>query len=275
MERNSREVSGSGFLPWNSFGGTTMNILKDKVALITGGGSGIGRAISILYGLEKGKIAVVDLNEEGGSETVERIRANGGEALFIKADVSKPNDVKNMIGVTLKAFGQLHILVNNAGVEQVVSSIADTPEEVWDRVMNINLKGVFLGMKYGIPHLLKTAGAIINIASTASLVGQPFCAAYAASKGGILQMTKTAALEYAGESIRINCICPGAIDTPHLHRVRSSGLWEKIRPLRAQTPMGRLGKPQEVAQAALFLVSDGASFITGTGLIVDGGLTAL
>ena len=221
-----------------------MNILKEKVALITGGGSGIGRAISILYGLEKGKIAVADWNEEGGSETVERIKSNGGEASFIKTDVSNAKDVKNMIEVTLKTFGQLHILINNAGVEQIVSSVTDTPIEVWDRVMNINLKGVFLGMKYGIPRLLKTGGVIINIASTASLVGQPFCAAYAASKGGILQMTKTAALEYAAESILINCICPGAIDTPHLHRVRSSGLWEKIRPLRAQTPMGRLGKPE-------------------------------
>jgi NAD(P)-dependent dehydrogenase (short-subunit alcohol dehydrogenase family) len=268
-------MSGSSFSPSNFFGGVTMNILKDKVALITGGGSGIGRAISILFGLEKGKIAVADWNEEGGSETVDRIRSNGGDASFIKADVSNAEDVKHMIDVTLKTFGQLHILVNNAGVEQVVSSAADTSLEVWDRVININLKGVFLGIKYGIPHLLKTEGVIVNIASTASLVGQPFCAAYAASKGGILQLTKTAALEYANESIRINCICPGAIDTPHLHRVRSSTLWETIKPLRAQTPMGRLGKPEEVAQAALFLVSSGASFITGTGLIVDGGLTAL
>jgi NAD(P)-dependent dehydrogenase (short-subunit alcohol dehydrogenase family) len=252
-----------------------MGILGDKVAIVTGGGSGIGKEISILFGLEKGKIAVADYNKEQGTETVRRIKERGGEASFFKCDVSQSSDVKNMIGKAVMKYGLPDVLVNNAGIEQVVSSIADTPEEVWESVIRTNLKGVFLGMKYVIPHLLNRGGAIINIASTAGIVGQPFCAVYAASKGGVIQLTKTVALEYATNNIRVNCICPGAIDTPHLHRVRSSELWKTISPLRAQTPMGRLGKPTEVAQLALFLACEGAAFITGASFVVDGGLTAL
>ncbi len=248
--------------------------LSGKVALITGSGSGIGRATAILFAKEGAKVAVVDYVVEGGEKTVEMIKKGGGEAIFVKADVSKSADVQNAIAATVAKYGKLDVLYNNAGIEGALAPIADSTEENFDKVISINLRGVFLGMKYGIIQMLKQGGGvIISTASVAGLVGAPNMTAYSASKGGIVQLTKTAALEYATQNIRINCICPGAIWTPMLERF-TGGNEEARKQMEASEPVGRIGKPEEIAQAALFLASDDASFVTGVPLPVDGGIIA-
>lgn len=249
--------------------------LAGKVAVITGAGSGIGKATAVLFASEGAKVIVADWILEGAEETIRSIRVAGGEATFVKADVSKSTDVENMFKTTIGAYGQLDILFNNAGIGQMYYSVEETPEDVWDRVINVNLKGVFLGMKYGIPHMLDKGGSIINSASTGALVGFSYFSPYCASKGGVLALTRAVAHEYAGRNIRINCICPGVISTPLIERVRSSPKWETIASTRPQTPMGRLGKPEEIAHAVLFLASDESSYATGTALIIDGGYTAI
>ncbi len=253
-----------------------MSRFGGKVALITGGSSGIGKATAILFASEGAKVVVADCIAQGAEETVRIIRETGGEATFVSADVSKPVDVQSMVETTIRTYGQLNILFNNAGIGQPITATADIPEEVWDEIMNVNLKGVFLGMKYGIPHMLDKGGVIINTASTAGILGFTYGAAYAASKAGIIGLTKTAALEYANRNIRINCICPGTIQTPQVERARSSPEWQRHTPLRSPCVMGRRGTPEEVAQSALFLASDeSSSFITGTALVIDGGYSAL
>lgn len=253
-----------------------MGRLQNKVAIITGGASGQGRAASILFASEGAKVIVVDYAEEGGRETVRMIRAAGGEAIFIKADVSNSADVQNMVEMTIGTYGKLDILYNNAGIEQQpVVPLHQVSEESWDRVINVNLKGMFLGMKYAIPHMLEKGGSIINTSSIAGLVGHSCLSAYSAGKGGVVQLTKSAALEYAKQNVRINCICPGTIQTPMLERARSGPVWEgTIKPYRVPPPMDRLGMPEEVARVALFLASDESSYITGIALAVDGGVTA-
>ncbi|UCE12167.1 MAG: glucose 1-dehydrogenase [Candidatus Heimdallarchaeota archaeon] len=248
--------------------------LDGKVIIITGIGSGIGRATARLFAQEGAKIIGADIDNEKGHEVVESIIQTGEEAIFVRADVSRAEDVKKLVEKA-KTFDRIDILFNNAGIE-VVKKLIDTTEEEWDKTIRINLKSVFLCCKYVIPEMIKgRGGVIINNASVAALVGS-FSPTYSASKGGIVSLTKTLAVELAPNNIRVNCICPGAIETPMLHRViEKQGDPKIIRQERTnQYPIGRFGKPEEVAQAVLYLASDESSFVTGTVITVDGGFTA-
>jgi NAD(P)-dependent dehydrogenase (short-subunit alcohol dehydrogenase family) len=248
--------------------------LKDKVALITGAGSGIGRATALLFAKEGAKVVVVDANKDTARGTVDLIKKNGGEAIFIKADVSKSGEVQNMIKETVKKYGRLDVLYNNAGIEGEQAPTAECSENNFDRVIAVNLKGEFLGMKYGIQQMLKQGGGVmINTSSVAGLVGFSGIPAYCASKGGIIQLTRTAALEYATRNIRVNAICPGLIWTPMIERFSGKNE-ETIKQFSEMEPVKRMGKPEEVAALALFLASDDSSFITGAAVTVDGGYTA-
>lgn len=245
--------------------------LKDKVAVITGAGSGIGRATALLFAQEGAKVVVADYSDEGGEETVKQIEEKGGKATFVRVDVSQAADVQKMVKAATDKYGRLNILYNNAGIEGPSAPTGNLSEADWDRVLSVNLKGVFLGSKYAIPQMLKQgSGVIINTASIAGLVGFNNMPAYCASKGGVISLTKAMALEYAKNNIRVNCICPGVIRTPMLNRTPSPAVEAMVK----REPIGRFGEPEEIAQAALYLASDRSSFITGTALIVDGGWTA-
>ena len=248
--------------------------LDGKVAIITGAGSGIGRATALLFAQEGAKVIVADIVDKQGKEAAETIKKNGGEAVFVHTDVSKTEDVKNVIKEAVTRYGRLNIMYNNAGIEGQMKDTANYPEDIFDRIISVNLKGVWLGIKYAIPEMLKAGGgSIISTASIAGLVGFPGLVGYCASKGGIIQITKTAALEYAKQNIRINCIAPGVIATPMVERLVQSvpGMQEG---LTASEPIGRTGKPEEIAKAALYLASDDSTFVTGTTLVVDGGFVA-
>jgi NAD(P)-dependent dehydrogenase (short-subunit alcohol dehydrogenase family) len=249
-----------------------MDRLKNRVALITGGASGIGRATCLLFAREGAKVMVADYAAEGGNETVRQIKAAGGDAAFVRADVAQSVDVQNMIATTVKTYGRVDILFNNAGIEGPSAKLANYKEEDWDRVIAIDLTAVYLGMKYVIPEMIKQGGGvIISTASVAGLVGFPGSGAYAAAKAGVINLTRMAALEYAEKNIRVNCICPGIIDTPMVDRV--VGGRPKERVVKAE-PIGRLGKPEDIANAALFLASDESSFATGAPFVIDGGYVA-
>lgn len=249
-----------------------MERLKKKVALITGGGSGIGRATCLLFAREGAKVVVADYVAEGGNETVRQITAAGGEAVFVQADVAKSLDVQNMIATTVKTYGGVDVLFNNAGIEGPSAKIANYREEDWDRVIAIDLTAVYLGMKYVIPEMLKQGGGvIISTASVAGLVGFPGSGAYAAAKAGVINLTRMVAIEYADKNIRVNCICPGIIETPMVDRVMGNRPREGV--VKAE-PIGRLGKPEDIANAALFLACDESSFATGAPFIIDGGYVA-
>lgn len=246
--------------------------LKNKVAIVTGGGSGIGRSTCLLFAQEGANVVVADYVADGGSETVRQIKAAGGEASFVLTDVAKSADVQNMIATTVKTYGRVDVLFNNAGIEGPSSKIANYKEEDWDRVIAIDLTAVYLGMKYVIPEMLKQGGGvIISTASVAGIVGFPGSGAYAAAKAGVINMTRMVALEYADKNIRVNCICPGIIETPMVDRV--VGNRSKDRVIKAE-PIGRLGRPEDIANAALFLASDESSFATGAPFIIDGGYVA-
>jgi len=255
-----------------------MRKLDGRVALITGAGSGIGRATALLFAEEGAKIAVADCASEGGQETVELIKAAGGQAIFVAADVSKAVDVEMMVNITMDTFGRLDILFNNAGVGGLMIPTWDTTEEAWDSVIDINLKGVFLGSKYALPVMISQGGGvIINTASITAIVGAPGLPAYCASKGGVAQLTKTIALESAKHNIRVNCICPGMIqtamsDSPFL--ADAADRQAHIQAFLETIPLGRLGRPEDIAKTALFLASDDSSYMTGAALVVDGGRTA-
>ena len=245
--------------------------LKDKVVIVTGGGSGIGREIALLFAREGAKVMVADFVAEKGEDTARWIGESGGEATFVQADVSRAGDVEDLVRQTVKKYGRLDILSNNAGILGVVVPVGEASEEDWDRVIAVNLKSVFLCSKYAVNEMVKGGGgAIVSSASTMGLVGLPGNTAYSASKGGVIQFTKTMALEYAASNVRINCICAGWIDTPMNEILDEKVLRWTVR----ETPMGRLGKPEEVARAALYLASDDSSFVTGTALVVDGGWVA-
>jgi len=248
-----------------------MKSLENKSAIVTGAGSGIGRAIAILYAAEGARIIVSDINEKGGEETVAQIKSSGGEAVFVKADTSKSGDSKALVDAAIKAFGVLHIAVNNAGIGGPISPVGDYPVEGWDKVIAINLSGVFYGMRYQIQAMLASGGgSIVNMASILGKVGTRGSAAYAAAKHGVIGLTEAAALGYADKKIRINSIGPGYIVTPLLSALDDATL----QVLKGMHPMGRLGTAEEVAELALWLNSDKASFVTGSYYNVDGGYLA-
>jgi len=249
--------------------------LEGKVALVTGAGSGIGRATALACAREGAKVVAADIAVEGGEETVAHIKRAGGEAIFVATDVTQANAVQALIAAAVAAYGRLDCAHNNAGIEGVWATTADYPEDDWDRVMAVNLKGVWLCMKYEIPQMLQQGGgAIVNTASLAGLVGAKRLAAYVASKHGVVGLTKTAALEYAKAGIRVNAVCPGVIHTAMVERMFFQRRSQVVERLAASEPLGRLGTPEEVAEAVVWLCSDAASFVTGHALSVDGGLYA-
>lgn len=248
--------------------------LNSKIALVTGGSSGIGRATAALFAREGARVVIADLNPEGGEETVRLIRDAGGEALFLRADVSQAVEVEALVQRIISTYGRLDCAHNNAGISGRFAATAEYAVEEWDRIIGVNLKGVWLCMKSEIPPMLaQGSGAIVNTASVAGLSGARGLSAYAASKHAVVGLTRTAALEYARAGLRINAVCPGWVRTP---MVESAFV---TRPdLEAQLsmsePMGRIGAPEEVAEAVLWLCSDAAAFVTGHAMVVDGGLMA-
>jgi NAD(P)-dependent dehydrogenase (short-subunit alcohol dehydrogenase family) len=246
-------------------------MLEKKVALITGAGSGIGKAISLLYAKEGARVIVSDINEEHGNAVVSEIKGSGGEAMFIKKDVSKVDDFKKIVAETLRHFGALHLVVNNAGIGGPVAPTGEYPVDGWDKVISINLSAVFYGMRYQIPAITKSGGgSIVNVASILGKVGTRGSSAYVAAKHGVIGLTESAALEYGDKKIRINAIGPGYIQTPLLDSLDE----ETTNALIGLHPMGRLGKATEVAELALWLNSDKASFVNGAYYNVDGGYLA-
>jgi NAD(P)-dependent dehydrogenase (short-subunit alcohol dehydrogenase family) len=249
--------------------------LDGKVALITGAGNGMGRCAAELFAGEGARIVVADSDEQLGADTVTAITDDGGEAAFVKVDVSNDDQVAAMISFAVERFGGLHVLYNNAGIFPADDGgVTETPESTWERVMDVNLKGVWLGCKHGIPALLSSGGgSIVNVASFVAIVGAATAQiAYTASKGGVLSMTREIAVEYARQGIRANSLCPGPIATPMLEELMSDPARRQRR--MVHIPMGRLGQAEELAKAALFLASDESSFMTGASLVVDGGITA-
>ena len=250
-----------------------MNRLGGKVAIITGAGMGMGRAAAILFAEEGAEVVVVDINAESGRETVKMIREAGGKAIFVKADVSNTDDVKNMVTTAVATYGKLNVLFNNAAIAKI-EPLIESSEENFDRIVAVNIKGVWLGMKYAIPEMIKSGGgSIINTASVAADMGERGLAAYTASKGGVLSMSRVAAIEHASQNIRVNVINPGVILTP-MTRSQFEAHPELRKKIESITPQGRLGKPEEVAHLALFFASDESSHITGQKLAVDGGIEA-
>ena len=249
--------------------------LANKVALITGGGSGIGKASCLLFAREGAKVVAVDLKLETAQATVDEITAAGGEARAFAADVSKAKDCEAMVAFAEKELGALHVMFNNAGVfHPDDESVTTTSEEIWDMVINVNLKGVFLGCKYGIPAMLRAGGgSIINTASFVAIMGAAVPQiAYTASKGGVLALTREIAVEFARKNIRANSLCPGPVETPLLAELLADPARRNRR--LVHIPPGRFARAEEMANAALFLASDESSFVNGTSFLVDGGITA-
>jgi NAD(P)-dependent dehydrogenase (short-subunit alcohol dehydrogenase family) len=249
--------------------------LQDKVALITGAGSGIGREAALLFAKEGAKVVVADVNDAGGNETVELVKAAGGEAIYVHADVSKAAEAEAMIAAAETTFGKLNILFNNAGISHANDDDAiNTEEDVWDLTFAINVRGVFLGCKYGIPAILRAGGgSIINTASFVAVLGAATPQlAYTSSKGAVLSMTRELSSIHARQGIRVNALCPGPLHTELLMKYLNT---EERRQRRlVHIPMGRFGEAKEIANAALFLASDESSFVTGSTFLVDGGITS-
>ena len=248
--------------------------LEGKVGLVTGGTSGIGRDASVLFAKAGAKVVVAGRREVEGKETVDLIRAAGGEGLFVKADVSNASEVEMLVRKTADKFGRLDVAFNNAGIEGNWVPITEQPEEDWDRTIDINLKGVWLCLKYELLQMLKqgSGGAIVNMASVAGLIGAAGAATYCASKHGVIGLTKAAALENARSGIRINAVCPAVIETPMAERAFADPALNKF--MLGLHPIGRFGKPMEIAEAVVWMCSDRASFMTGQSLVLDGGFLA-
>ena len=249
--------------------------LKGKVAIITGAGSGLGRASAILFAREGAKVVVAANREKDGEQTVKSIKEAGRDAILVRVDVTKASDLEKAVKAAMDKYSKLDIMLNNAGTPGPGKTIADLTEEEWNQVISVNLTGVFLGTKYAIPEMLKTGGGvIINTSSVAALSPRRYAGAYAAAKAAVIQLTRITALEYARKNIRVNCILPGPIDTPFFTKV-AGGDPEKIavfkEKVRHEVPLGRFAQPEEIAQVALFLASDEASYITGASFAADGG----
>ena len=249
-------------------------LTEGKVALVTGAGSGIGRATALVFAREGAKVVVADIVVEGGQETVQQIEVAGGEAIFVKADVSQAADVEALVTQTVETYGRLDCAFNNAGIEGGMKLTIDCTKEEFDQTIAVNLTGVWLCMKYEIQQMLSQGGgAIVNTASAAGLVGFPSLPDYVASKHGVVGLTKTAALEYAKSGIRVNAVCPGVIQTPMVERgAQLSPGFDELA--LSMEPVGRFGQPAEVGEAVVWLCSDAASFVTGIPMQVDGGLVA-
>ena len=246
-------------------------LVAGKVALVTGGGSGIGRQACLVFAREGARVVVCDVAVEGGEETVGQIEQAGGQATFIRADVAQAAEVEALVAKTVETYGRLDCAYNNAGIAGRTARVADDSEQNWERILAINLKGVWLCLKYEIAHMLtQGGGAIVSTASDAGLIGLRRAGAYVASKHGVVGLTKTAALEYAKANIRVNAVCPGPVDTPMLREASE----RVIDAMATAQPNGRLGQPREIAEAAVWLCSDAASFVTGHPMPVDGGYLA-
>ncbi len=247
--------------------------MQGKVALITGGGSGIGRAASMAFARGGAKVVIGDVVAEGGNRTVELIKDTGGEAIFVPTDVTVGREVERLVKATVDTYGGLDYAYNNAGIEGAQKGLVDCTEEEWQRVIAINLTGVWLSMKHEIPAMIRRGGgSIVNTSSVMGLVGAPSIPAYIASKHGVAGLTREAALEFAKSKIRVNAVCPGAIRTPMIERIIAGGATEKD--LAAPQAIPRLGRPEEIAAAVVWLCSDAASFVTGVAMPVDGGWMA-
>lgn len=252
-----------------------MSRFVNKVAMVTGGGSGIGRATALKMAKEGASVVIGNRSETAGQETVDLILQAGGKASFYRTDVTKLEDVKSLVQYTVDTYGGLHIAFNNAGVDDPQAMTPEQTEDTFDLVMKVNVKGVWYLMKTEIEHMVKNGGgAIVNTSSIAGISGYPGHAPYTASKHAVMGLTKTAALEYAKQGIRINAVCPGAIDTALLGNL-TQGDSETIEYIKSLHPIGRLGKPDEIADAVVWLCSEEASFVLGQGITVDGGFTAI
>ena len=248
--------------------------LDGRVALVTGGSSGIGRATALAFAKAGARVAIGDVDVPGGEETVRLVGEAGGKAMFIRTDVSKWTEVEALVNGTVERFDRLDCAFNNAGVDNLHYQVGELPEEEWDRVIGINLKGTMFCLRHEIPRMLSLGGgAIVNASSVVGLIGSPESAAYISSKHGITGLTKSAALDYARRGIRVNAVCPGVIRTPIVEAYLKERPYAEAQ-LARQQPMGRMGHPDEVAGAVVWLCSDAASFITGQTLAIDGGWTA-
>jgi NAD(P)-dependent dehydrogenase (short-subunit alcohol dehydrogenase family) len=247
---------------------------NQKVAIITGGSSGIGQATAVALAKEGVRVVIAARRAKESEETLQLVKQAGSDGIFVKTDVANENDVKSLVEKTIKTYGRLDYAINNAGIEGELASLVDQTSTVFDSVMNINVKGVWLSMKYQIPQMLKNGGgSIVNVSSAAGVIGFPQLSIYVASKHAVLGLTKSAALEYAKSGIRINALAPGAIETDMLQRTVDGNpqLREKFN---SMTPIGHVGKPEEIANAVVWLLSDKASFVTGHTLLVDGGFVS-
>ena len=246
--------------------------LKDKVMVVTGGGSGIGQASALTCAREGARVVIMDIVDTGGHETEKALKDQGSEGFFVHADVTKAADWQRLTKAVTDRYGRLDVLFSNAG-SNLAKPVTELTEGEWDGLVDLNLKGVFLGAKHAIPLMLKAGGgSIINTASTFGLIGFPKMPAYCASKGGVIALTRQLALDYARQGIRVNCICPGPTLTPRIQRYLDGGMARADEILK-DVPMGRFGRPEEIAATVLFLASDEASFVTGAALVVDGGQT--
>lgn len=251
----------------------------DKVAIITGGGGGIGRSASLVLSKGGAKVVVVDLAEDLGEETVKQVKASGGDAIFVKADLTVEADIKNYVDKTIETYGKVDILMNNAGWEGKITPLVDYSTEVFDTVMNLNVRGAFLGMRYVLPYMNEQkSGSIVNVASGAGFLGTPNMVAYGASKHALLGMTKTAGVEAAPNNVKVNAVCPGVVDTDMMRSIESGfaggdeeGAAAAKKSLEESAPTGRYSTPEEVANVMAYLASDLSTHIIGQSVVIDGG----